>query len=177
MAKHSYQKSRKEYKCSCCGEMIEKGVQYVKVWNFYNEYKVHTECYRKAPRSRWETSEYRGIVLDIQDDWDKNHDIDSILSSVEDLFSDLEYKYDNMPEQLASGSLVEERKDIVEQAVSDLEDLQMDLENIEEPDEDDYLDEEGNLKEDEYEDAKDDYENELEDIYSRVEDVLFEIDI
>ena len=120
MAKIKYQTSRKEYKCSVCGETILKGLEYIKVWNYYNTYQVHTDCYRKTPKSRWETSAYKGALLDMHDNWDKYHDIYDILANVEDLLSELEDKYESMPEQLASGSLVEERKDAVEEAMQEL---------------------------------------------------------
>ena len=171
MARSKYLTSRKEYKCSICGNSIEKGTQYVKVWNFYQTYQVHTECYKKAPRSRWETSEYKGTLLDIQDNWDKYQDIDDLISSIEELQSDLEDKFYNMPEQLAEGSIISERKDAVEQALYDLEDARTRIEELEEPDESDY---ENN---DEYLEAYSDYENELENINDDISNIFYDLEI
>ena len=171
MARYKYLISRKEYKCAVCGETINKGIRYTKVWNFYNEYKVHTECYAKTPKSRWETSEYKGQVLDLIDEYNKNRDVDDLMSMLEDLLSSLEDKYDNMPYQLAEGSLVEERKDIVEETISNIEDLKYELESLEEPQEEDFETEE------EYEEAFQEFEDKQEDLYSQIDDELYNIDI
>jgi len=160
MARNKRVVSRKEYTCNVCGEKIEKGVEYVNVWNYYSKWKVHTECFRKTPRSRWESSEYTGQVYDIQDDWYKYQDMEATISNVEDLLDDLQSKFDNMPEQLASGSLVEERIDTVTEVLDELNSIYDEYEQLEE------------LDEDATDAEKEDYENEKDDIISRFGDEL-----
>ena len=160
MARNKRVVSRKEYTCSVCGEKIKKGEEYINVWNYYSKWKVHTECYSKTPRSRWESSEFTGQVYDIQDDWYNYQDMEAIISSVEDLLDDLQNKFDNMPEQLASGSLVEERIDTVTEVLDELNSIYDEYEQLEEP------------EDDATEEDKDEYENEKDDVISRFGDEL-----
>lgn len=158
-------------KCDICGEPLIVGEEYKSVWNYNNGWDMHIECYNKCPRSRWETSEYRGQVYDIQDSFDRE-DIDGLLSQLEDLKSEQEDKLENIPEQLRYGSAVQERFDALEDAISNIESLKDELEEIQNREYGDYTDEFDS--EEEFEDNK---ESEIEDKISEIEDSLSEIDV
>lgn len=156
-------------KCDICGEPLIVAEQYKSVWNFYNSWDMHLECYNKCPRSKWETSEYRGAVLDIIDNFDIDN-LDSVISDIENLKDETQDKLDNMPEQLQysnSGEILQERIDNMDSIISDLETLRDEYEEIQnrEMEEDD--------DEDEFNDEK---ENDLEDKKSEIEDKISELD-
>ena len=156
-------------KCDICGEPLIVGEQYKSVWNFYNSWDMHIACYNKCPRSKWETSEYRGAVLDIIDNFDIDN-LDSVISDIENLRDETQDKLDNMPEQLQysnSGEILQERIDNMDSIISDLETLRDEYEEIQnrEMEEDD--------DEDEFNDEK---ESDLEDKKSEIEDKISELD-
>ena len=156
-------------KCDICGEPLIVGEQYKSVWNFYNSWDMHLGCYNKCPRSKWETSEYRGAVLDIIDNFDIDN-LDSVISDIENLKDETQDKLDNMPEQLQysnSGEILQERIDNMDSIISDLETLRDEYEEIQnrEMEEDDDEDEFNNEK-----------ENDLEDKKSEIEDKISELD-
>ena len=183
MAKSSIQRLRQRKdkegnpivkKCDICGEPIEVGEQYKSVWNYYNSWDMHINCYNKCPRSRWETSEYRGQLYDIQDSFNRD-DIGGLVSQLEDLKYDLEERLENIPEQLRyaqAGETLQERIDALDEAIQNIESLQYEYEQIEERT---------------YEDEKDDFESEddfesdkeqaLDDKASEIEDELYNLDI
>lgn len=156
-------------KCDICGEPLIVGEQYKSVWNFYNSWDMHLGCYNKCPRSKWETSEYRGAVLDIIDNFDIDN-LDSVISDIENLKDETQDKLDNMPEQLQysnSGEILQERIYNMDSIISDLETLRDEYEEIQnrEMEEDD--------DEDEFNEEK---ENDLEDKKSEIEDKISELD-
>lgn len=183
MAKSSIQKLRQRKdkegnlivkKCDICGEPLKVGEEYKSVWNYYNSWDMHLSCYLKCPRSRWESSEYRGQVYDIQDNFNRE-DVDSTLSSLEDLKSEQEDKLENIPEQLRdgnAGSTIQERIDALDDAISNIESLKDELEEIQNWEYEDYKDEYDS--EEEFEDAK---ESEIDNKASEIEDELSNIDI
>jgi uncharacterized protein YfcZ (UPF0381/DUF406 family) len=135
---------------------------------------MHIECYHKCPRSRWESSEYRGQIYDIQDAFDKE-DVDSTLGCIEDLKYDLEDRLENMPEQLRdsnSGCILQERIEALEDAYNNIETLRDELEEIMNWEYEDYKDEYDS--EEDFEDAK---ETEIDDKASEIDDELYNLDI
>lgn len=162
-----------EYKvklCAVCGEPLTPGEQYMNVWNFYNDYSMHCDCYRKSPRSRWETSEYIGRIYDIQDNF-RIEEIEGTISDLEDLKGELEDRLYAMPEQLQyaqSGELLQERIDNLDSAISDLETIQYDYEEIRDREYDEDAKEEFSTEE-EFEENK---QSELEDKESEASDIL-----
>lgn len=161
-------------KCDVCGEPLVVGEQYRTVWNFYNSWDMHLSCYAKCPRSKWESSEYLGAIYDIQDNFDAD-DIDSTLSSLEDLKSELEDKLDNIPEQLrdaSAGSLLQERIDAIDEAISDIEGYKYEYEEIQNKEWEDYKDDF-----DSEEDFESDKESELDDKASDIGDALSNLEI
>lgn len=183
MAKSSIQKLRQRKdkegnlivkRCAVCGEPLIVGEQYKSVWNYYNQWDMHIECYHKCPRSRWESSEYRGQIYDIQDNFDKE-DVDSTLSAIEDLKYELEDRLENIPEQLRysnSGEILQERIDALEEAYENIEGLRDELDEVLGWEYEDYK-EEYETQED-FEEAK---ESEIDDKASQIEDELYNLDI
>lgn len=155
--------------CDVCGKPLVVGEHYKSVWNYYNSWDVHIECYNKSPRSRWETSEYRGQVYDIIDNFTID-DIESTISDIENLRDETQDKLDNMPEQLQSsnsGEILQERIDTLDSVISDLETLRDEYDEIQnrEKEEDEDIDE--------FEDTK---QSDLEDKESEIIDKISEID-
>jgi len=161
-------------KCDICGEPLIVGEKYKSVWNYYNSWDMHLGCYNKCPRSRWESSEYRGQVYDIQDSFDRE-DVDGLLSQLEDLKSEQEDKLENIPEQLRdgnAGSTIQERIDAIDDAISNIESLRDDMDEIRNYEYEDYKDE--YETEEDFESFK---ESELDDKASEIEDELSNIDV
>lgn len=183
MAKSSIQKLRQrkdkagnlvEKLCCVCGKPLIVGEQYKSVWNYYNSWDMHVECYHKCPRSRWESSEYRGRIYDIQDNLDRD-DIDTTLSELEDLKYELEDKFNNIPEQLQygnAGEILQERIDALDEAISNIENYKYELDDIMNYEYEEYKDD--YETEEEFEDFK---ENEIDDKVSSIEDELYNLDI
>lgn len=183
MAKSSIQKLRQRKdkdgnpiikKCDICGEPLVVGESYKSVWNYYNSWDMHLDCYHKCPRSRWETSEYRGQVYDIQDNFDSD-DIDGLLDQLDELKTDQEYKLENIPEQLRdgnAGSTIQERIDAIDDVISNIEGYKYELEEIRDRVFEDYTEEYDS--EEEFEEAK---ESEIEDKISDISSELDNLDI
>ena len=182
MAKSSCQKLRQRKDkegnlitkvCDVCGKPLVVGETYKSVWNFYNQWDMHCECYSKCPRSRWESSEYKGSILDIQDGFNKD-EIDSTIGALEDLQYELEDKLENIPEQLRdadAGSLIQERIDKVDEVRQNIEMLSDEINDIYNWEYEDYKDE---YSTEEFEDYK---EQEIDGKVSEMEDELYELDI
>lgn len=183
MAKSSFQKLRQRKdkegnpivkKCDVCGEPLIVGEQYRSVWNYYHQWDMHCECYHKCPRSRWETSEYRGQVYDIQDAFDRDN-IEGTIYDLESLRDELEEKLDNIPEQLRdadAGCTLQERMDAVDEVIDTLNEMNDDIQDIESWEYEDYK--EDYETEEDFEDYK---EQEIEDRVSEAEDALSNLDI
>lgn len=126
-------KSRKEYKCSKCGEVIPVGSTYYKGQiNFGPTIVRCSDCKLES----WEvtTSDYQLAVGEIVYRWEKNYGyaedaIDNIVSDLQDIADDLQGRLDNMPEGLQEGDvgqLLQERIDALESAISELESIDVD---------------------------------------------------
>ena len=176
----------KEKLCAVCGKPLTPGQPYMNVWNYYNDWSMHTDCYRQVPRSRWETSEYLGRIYDLQDDFAKGPvDIENVLSELDDIQYELQDKLDAMPYQLQdsdSGQLLQERIDNIDYAKSDIESLQSDYDEINERTYEEYVDEfKADNEESEWEniDSEDDWESnkqeELDNINNEVADKLSDL--
>lgn len=155
--------------CDVCGKPLTVGEKYKSVWNYYNSWDVHIECYDKAPRSRWETSEFRGQVYDIIDNFTIDT-LDGTISDIENLRDETQDKLDNMPEQLqssGSGETLQERIDTLDNVIQDLEMLRDEYEEIQNREKEDDEDN------DEFEDTK---QSDLEDKESEIADKISEID-
>ena len=126
-------KSRKEYKCSKCGNVIPVGSTYYKgEINFGPTIVRCSNCKLES----WEvtTSDYRLAAGEIVYRWKENYGeaedaIDNIVSDLQNLADDLEGRLDNMPEGLQEGDigqLLQERIDTLESVISDLECIDID---------------------------------------------------
>ena len=139
MAKLTTQKARKEYVCSKCQRTISPGETYKKITAMYSQPKVVcNDC--KVPRSELTSSEYLAWLYDLQDTFEINDqsDVDNLRDELENQVSELQDRFDNIPESLQdgdAGTLLQERIDTLESAISELE--QIDFDDIEEADEDD----------------------------------------
>jgi hypothetical protein len=125
-------------KCSRCGEEIAAGSPYV-WWQFRFRGKTvrcgKAECgpkpadltsseYQKAIYALHDNYKFEGATLD-----DLESERDNAVSDIESLRDETQEKLDNMPEGLQqgnSGTLLQERVDALESAVSDLENVEFD---------------------------------------------------
>lgn len=162
-------KSRKEQKCSKCGEVIEVGMSYLKATPYRQRPIIRcTKCGLKS----YETSgsEYVKEVGSIVEDWQESYDIhdgvaEEIASILEDLRDQQQDSLDNMPEQLQDGDtgmMLQNRIDSLETAIDELndiswEDCESDAESEVESEIGEY-----NPDSDEWE-SEEDYQEELED--------------
>ena len=126
-------KSRKEYKCSKCGNVIPVGSTYYKgEINFGPTIVRCSNCKLES----WEvtTSDYQLAAGEIVYRWKENYGeaedaVDNIISDLQNLADDLEGRLDNMPEGLQEGDigqLLQERIDTLESVISDLECIDID---------------------------------------------------
>lgn len=132
------QSSRKEWKCSRCGKVIQKGDAYLR--GDLNFARPIIRCCSCGLES-WEvtTSDYQLSVGELVYRWQSNYDAseegrDSIVSDLEDIKSDLEYKLDNMPDGLRDGDtgcLLQDRIDCIDSDISELENIDCDQEEDE----------------------------------------------
>lgn len=127
------QKSRKECKCNKCGRIIPVGSKYYKgEINFGPTIRRCESCGLEA----WEvtTSDYQlqvgEIVYRWQDNYSKDQNgVEEIVSELESIRDDLQDRLDNMPEQLQeadTGMLIQERIEMLEDAISELENIDED---------------------------------------------------
>ena len=146
-------KSRKEFKCSKCGEIIPAGSTYYR--GELNFAPAIVRC-EKCGLASWEvtTSDYLLSVGSIVNNWSEDYSLDaegieSMSSDLEEIRSDLEDRLDNMPEGLRysdTGELLQSRIDGLEGAISGLGDIDVDdvtseaSEEIEESNDGDDLD-------------------------------------
>lgn len=126
MGQITWQKSRKEYKCSKCGTSISKGDDYKRIIiNFKKPRIVCDRC--KIKRSELTDSEYLQWLYDLQDDCDCENDIDKdyLISELEGKKEELDDKLSNMPESLqdssSSGMQLSERIESIDNAISTIE--------------------------------------------------------
>lgn len=134
--------SRKEWKCSKCGNVIPAGSEYLK--GELNFARPIIRCCKCGLES-WEvtTSDYQLSVGEVVYRWHENYEPteegrDSIVSDLEDIKSDLEDRLDNMPEGLRDGDtgcLLQERIDSLDSAIDELNDIDFDDDDSEEDEE------------------------------------------
>lgn len=161
--------SRKEHKCSKCGNTIEVGQPYLKA----TPYRRPT-IYRciKCGLKSYETSgsEYVKEVGSIVEDWQESYGIrdgvaEEIASTLEDLRDQQQDSLDNMPEQLQDGDtgmMLQGRIDSLETAIDELENVSW--EDCEIDAKDEVLEEIGEYDPDSDEwGSEEDYQEELED--------------
>lgn len=121
-------KSRKEFTCSKCRQVIPVGSEYYRgELNFQSPIIRCSKCGLQS----WEvtTSDYQLRIGEILYRLDDNYDlssidcVDEIISELNDISSELEDKLGNMPESLQdsdSGTLLQDRIDCIECVVSEL---------------------------------------------------------
>ena len=123
------QKSRKEFRCSKCGQTIPVGSRYYKgELNFSRPIIRCTNCGLKHYEVT--TSDYVRTVGAIVEDWPEDYAVEdgvweSIAEALEELKGDLEERLENIPEQLQeaeAGALLQERIDALESVISNLTD-------------------------------------------------------
>lgn len=149
MAKLTTQKARKEYICSKCQRTISQGETYKKITAMYSAPRiVCNDC--KVPRSELTSSEYLAWLYDLQDTFEINDesDVESLKDELENQRDELQDRYDNIPESLQdgdAGTLLQERIDTLESAISDLE--QIDFDEIDQDDDETDDENEGSAEE------------------------------
>ena len=123
-------KSRKEYRCSKCGEIIPVGSAYIRGdLNFSKPIIRCTKCGLKGYEVT--TSEYVRSVGPIVEDWRDSYlpneeGRDSIVDELGNIRDELQDHFDNMPEGLQygdTGQLLEERISYLDDAISELENI------------------------------------------------------
>lgn len=128
-------KSRKEFRCSKCGEVIPIGSSYYRgKLNFAHDIIRCAKCKLKP----WEvtTSDYVLAVGPIVNEWRKNYGVDEetpeqITADLESIRDDVQERLDNMPEGLQEGDIgqkLQERIDNLETAIDEL--CNIDVEDI-----------------------------------------------
>lgn len=132
MGKVQYIKSsRKDWVCDRCHRPIMKGSSYYR--GEVNFGPVFIRC-KQCGLKHYEvtTSDYIRRVGRLVEDWTEDYTpdedgIESIRSEVEDIQSDLQDRLDNMPEGLqeesSSGQLLQERIDMLEDALDELDNI------------------------------------------------------
>ena len=132
MPKIQKPKARKEYKCSKCGNTINKGEVYLKgITNFR---KPTIRC-QKCGLRMWELSSSNYIQTTgwLLDNWRDYDEVDEIIDVLSELQSEVEESLENIPEQLreysSSGELLQERYDNLDDCIRELEDIDTSDEN------------------------------------------------
>ena len=123
-------KSRKEFKCGKCGQVIPKGSKYYRGEVNFGPTFIRCE---KCGLKHWEvtSSDYLLSVGPIVYEWEENYSldeegVDSLASDIEGIMDDLQERFDNIPEQLQdadAGQLLQERIDGLESAKDSLESI------------------------------------------------------
>lgn len=124
MAKVTKQKCRKEIKCSKCGKTIAVGQEYLKGTPFHM--RPICRCLRCGLKSyELSSSEYvRAIGRISEGHYENEDDIEYLVSALTDLMDECQDSYDNIPEQLQSGStgeMLQERIDNLQTVIDELE--------------------------------------------------------
>lgn len=131
-------KSRKAYRCSKCGKEIPRGSPYVRGDLNFSPSIIRCEA---CGLESWEvtTSDYQLRVGEVVYRWQSNNStetgdledtLDNIKSELDDIKCELEDRLDNMPEGLKdsdTGSILQERIDGLDSAISDLENIDCDI--------------------------------------------------
>lgn len=126
-------KSRKEFRCSKCGEVIPIGSAYYRgKLNFAHDIIRCSKCRLQ----RWEvtTSDYKlsvgNIVYNWREDFGVSEDvIEQIADELESIRDDLQDRLDNMPEGLQegdAGQILQDRIDCLEYAIDELYNIDVD---------------------------------------------------
>lgn len=126
-------KSRKEFRCSKCGEVIPIGSAYYRgELNFAHDIIRCSKCRLKP----WEvtTSDYKlsvgNIVYNWREDFGVSEDvIEQIADELESIRDDLQDRLDNMPEGLQegdAGQILQDRIDCLEYAIDELNSIDID---------------------------------------------------
>lgn len=126
-------KSRKDYKCSKCTEIIPKGSSYIRgELNFAPAIIRCVKCGLKSYEVT--TSDYIRSVGAIVEDWRNDYSADEsgrdcIVEDLANIMDELQDRFDNMPEGLQlgdTGQLLEERIDSLQSAIDSLEYIDFD---------------------------------------------------
>lgn len=125
--------ARKERICSKCGKTIRIGATYLKATP-YRQATIYrcTQCGLKSYETS--SSEYIREVGSICEDWENSYGLsestaDEIASVLTDLRDQAQDSFDNIPEQLQdgeTGSMLQERIDMLDDAISELENISWD---------------------------------------------------
>lgn len=166
--------------CEKCGTEIKKGDSY-KWWKFRFGGK-HVRCSKTecVPRpSDLTQSAFLGTLADLQTNGftgdtidDLESERDNIVSELESLRDEQEEKKSNMPDSLqesATGELLQERYDALDEAVNELSGIDISLEDDEPEKEEDETDETFKERQEKFEEAK---QEKIESIKQELQDVL-----
>lgn len=120
-------KSRKEYTCDRCKQLIPVGSTYYRGDVYFG--RTIIRC-NKCKLEGWEvtSSDYQLSVGAIVNRWREDYEIgetthEEIMDALQEIRDDLEDRLSNMPEQLQyseSGELLQDRIDCIDGAISDL---------------------------------------------------------
>lgn len=167
------QKARKEYKCSKCGAVINKGDEYVLISGF------RAPTYRRCKgcgytRADLTTSPYLKWLYDLQDhvseQFPESETLhDDLSAALQEQLDELNEALENIPEQLRDSSpaaeTINERIDSLDSAISELDCKEF-------PDEDDFNEDgDGDLTEEEQEA----YDEAVETYYQECYDLIAEL--
>lgn len=127
------QKSRKEYHCDKCGRVIPKGSKYIRGEMNFSKPKIR--CIH-CGLEHWEmtTSDYLLSIGQLLNRWEEDFGVSEdtpqeISDHLEELMDELQERLDNMPESLQdsdTGTLLQDRIDGLEAAMSDLDLIDID---------------------------------------------------
>ena len=132
MGKATSQKANKEYKCLKCGATINKGETYYKIVARFSRPKIRC-LHCKPQRSELTTSDYLSWLWDLQDNLSSRYDLkdevakDDLYSELENMQSDLQDRFDNIPEQFQEGDAaqtLQDRIDSLDNAISEIDCLE-----------------------------------------------------
>lgn len=126
MGKIKYIKScRKEQKCGKCGTVISVGSPYLKGELFRANPIIRcTKCGLKSYEVT--TSDYVRNVGCLVEDWRENFSIcgstvEEVTGTLQDILDTCRDNFDNIPEQLQEGNVLEERIEELESVIDELE--------------------------------------------------------
>lgn len=142
------QKSRKEHTCGRCHKKIEVGQSYLR--GDLNFSRPIIRCC-KCGLDYWEvtTSDYQLSVGEVVYRWHYNYEAneegrDSIVSDLDNIREELQYRLDSMPESLQyaeTGELLQQRIDCLDSAISELQEIYFEDSDYDEDCEDRYQEE------------------------------------
>lgn len=127
------QKSRKEYTCSKCGKLIQKGSPYYRITGMYMPTKCRcATC--KPERSELTTSDYLSWLYNLQDHLDDLYDfeddgvLENLSSELSDQMDELQGRLDEMPEAFQdtsdAGIQLSERIESLEDAMNEIDGME-----------------------------------------------------